>query len=273
MITTAVARARALQVLAGSSELVFGQCSKTAEEEADWITRHMANKQGRLSSDALEAALERRVRDRLPMAHVTGTATLCGLAFKSDRRALIPRSYIAELLDNWPEDVRMPETCLDLCCGNANLAIAAALRLPTVEKCVASDVSREALELAQENVALHRMESRVTLVQSDMFANVSGRFDLILCNPPYVRRSEMKKLPREFKHEPALALEGGSDGLDYVRIVMREYDRFLAPGGRLIMEVGWDQEAALERHFPDTEFEYAETSAGEGPVVIVEKKT
>ncbi len=274
MISAAAARARALQVLSSNSEVVFGQCSKTAEEEADWVSSFLSNKQRRVSAAALDEALQQRVVQRVPMAHVTGFAALCGITFRTDKRALIPRSYIAEQLENWPADVRPPKTCLDLCCGNANLAIAAALRLPSIESCVAADVSSEALDLARENVLLHKVQHKVELVQSDMFAQLEGRsFDLILCNPPYVRRSAMAKLPEEFRREPALALEGGSDGLDFVRIVMREHTRFLTAGGHLILEVGWGQQAALKRQFPTVEFEYAETSAGEGPVVIVEKKT
>ena len=273
MLSVAAAQVRALQVLAGNTQLVFGQCSKNAEEEAEWLISFLADGHGQVSAAALDEALQRRVRNREPMAHVTGFATLCGLTFKTDRRALVPRSYIAELLENWPADVKS-QTCLDLCCGNGNLAIAAALRIPSLRSCVATDVSSEALELARENVALHKVDEKVSLLQSDMFARVEGRaFDLILCNPPYVRRSAMAKLPEEFRHEPEVALAGGSDGFDFVRTVLCESNRFLTSRGHLILEVGWGQKAALKREFPHVDFEFAETSAGEGPVVVVQKKT
>ncbi len=287
MLSAAKARSVALSALRAAPYLVFGQGSKSAEEEAEWLVtwllrqatpdkkkRQEATLSGAtVSSALLSQSLTRRIRYREPMAFITGFTTLCGLEFCCDERALIPRSYIAELLSEWPSHL-LPSSCLDLCTGNGNLAVSAALRIASIQSVIGSDISEAALQLAQKNVEMHGVGKRVRLVRGDLFESVSNfKFDLILCNPPYVKRSAMRKLPEEFLKEPQSALDGGETGLDFCVTVAREsLSKYLTVGGVLVLETGWGQMAAMRRLFPRNNVEFIETSAGVGPVMVVQRK-
>jgi ribosomal protein L3 glutamine methyltransferase len=197
----------------------------------------------------VEHLLESRIKQRIPTAYLLNEAWLDGMAFHVDRRVIIPRSHIAFLL----KDLRIaPRRILDLCTGSGCLAILAARAFPNA-RVDASDISHAALAVAAQNVEKHRLKQRIRLIRSDLFAQLKGRYDLILCNPPYVSTPSMRRLPREYRYEPGIALAGGRQGLDYVARILDESPRFLNPGGLLVCEVG-DNKAALERTYPRTAF-------------------
>jgi ribosomal protein L3 glutamine methyltransferase len=197
----------------------------------------------------VEHLLERRIKERIPAAYLLNEAWLDGMAFYVDRRVIIPRSHIAFVL----KDLRVaPRRILDLCTGSGCLAILAARAFPRAEV-DASDISRAALAVAAHNVRKHRLKKRIRLIRSDLFGSIRGRYDLIICNPPYVSTPSMRRLPREYRYEPGLALAGGRHGLDYVVQIIDESPRFLKPGGLVVCEVG-DNKAALERACPRRSF-------------------
>ncbi len=220
--------------------------------------------------------IARRVEERLPAAYLTGRTYLMGVPFRSDTRALAPRSFIAELLrsplfDGTDEGIALIEdpllvtSVLDLCTGGGSLAIFAAYSFPNAEV-DGADLSPQALSLAAENVADHGLEDRVRLFQGDLFEAVSERtYDLIITNPPYVGREVMEALPQEFRHEPAMALDGGEDGFDIVRRILAEAGNHLNPGGGLLCEIGTDRDL-LEAEYPDTSFLWLDTEGSEGEV-------
>jgi len=197
--------------------------------------------------ERIEDLLEKRIKQRIPAAYLLNEAWLDGLPFYVDRRVIIPRSHIAFLLKDLPV---APRRILDLCTGSGCLAILAARAFPNAQV-DASDISSAALEVAAQNVRKHRFEKRIRLIRSDLFGTIRGRYDLILCNPPYVSTPSMRRLPREYRYEPGIALAGGRQGLDYVARILAASARFLKPGGLLVCEVGGNK-AALERAYPRT---------------------
>jgi ribosomal protein L3 glutamine methyltransferase len=214
-------------------------------------------------SSRVEALLARRIAERRPAAYLTGEAWFAGLRFVVDPRVLVPRSPIAELIERgyapWVDAARI-ERLLDLCTGSGCIAIASALALPDAEV-HATELSADALAVARANVALHGLERRVQLHQGDLWAGAPGLFDLIVTNPPYVDSAEMAALPAEHRHEPALGLAAGADGLDLARRILREAPAHLAPGGALFCEVGASA-AALEAAFPRVAFTWIEFERG-----------
>ena len=241
-----------------SARLHYGHGTANAQDEAAFlvlrglglpfdapadrrVTPREAARVGRL--------LQLRLRERVPVAYLLNEAWLAGQSFYVDRRVIIPRSHIAFLL----KELGRPKHVLDLCTGSGCLAILAARAFPRA-RVDGSDVSAGALAVAKRNVAMHRLRNRVRLVQSDLMSGLGRRhYDLILCNPPYVTGPAMRALPREYGHEPRMALAGGKDGLDLVhRIMHQAYDR-LQPNGRLVCEIG-DSRKALLRLFPRTPF-------------------
>lgn len=262
------------------ARLAFGHGTTNARDEAAWLLCHalriefddFSALQGRavnaVTARRIEVLVRRRIATRAPLAYVLGEAWLAGHRFHVDRRVIVPRSHIAELL---PDGLRAwmprggPRRILDLCTGSGCLAILAALAYPRA-RVDASDVSAAALAVARRNVAAYRLGRRVRLVRSDLFAALGrDRYDLILCNPPYVPVSEMRRLPPEYRREPALALASGVDGLDFVRRLLSAAHRHLAPRGVLVVEVG-DGRRAVERAFPRLPLTWLATSAGSGPV-------
>lgn len=226
---------------------------------------------------AIVELIETRCSTRQPAAYLTGEAWLRGVCFRSDARALVPRSLIAEALDtslagyltHFPRPDGWPASILDLCTGGGSLAVLAALRYP-LARIVGSDLSGQALSLARENLALHAVGDQVTLVEGDLFDPLKGRcFDLILCNPPYVNERSMKALPQEFRAEPRAALAGGADGMDIVRRVIANSAAHLSPGGLLILEIGHEADH-FEQAFATLEFSYLPIEAGERMLVLVE---
>ena len=193
----------------------------------------------------VNSLVEKRIRKKIPAAYLLREAWLDGQRFYVDERVIVPRSHIAFIL----KDLPAPRTVLDLCTGSGCLAVLAARAFPRA-RVTASDLSADALAVARRNVARHR---RIRLVQSDLFAKLDGRFDLIVTNPPYVPASSMKRLPDEYRREPALALGAGRDGLDLVRRILAQARRHLSKDGILVCEVG-EARRALEKAYPRLPF-------------------
>jgi ribosomal protein L3 glutamine methyltransferase len=215
--------------------------------------------------------IERRVKKRVPVAYLLGEAWLQGYQFCVDSRVIIPRSFIAELLKDhlapWVTDPGAVRSVLDLCTGSGCLAVIAA-DLFTHAKVDAIDISVDALAVAARNIEDYGLGDRVHVTESDLFQALgASRYDLILCNPPYVTDQALSKLPREYSHEPTLALAGGPDGLDVVRRVVSEARAHLNPQGLLVVEVG-DCRAAVEHEYPRLPLTWATTSAGDDMVFV-----
>lgn len=258
-----------------SGRIRFGQGTLHARDEARWLAL-AALKLPVDSADEIEAQpltprqiacvqklFDRRVQERLPAAYITGTAWLKGYAFKVDQRVIIPRSFIAELILErfypWIQKPSCVKRILDLCTGSGCLAIIAADCFPKATV-VAADLSRDALKVAAINVRRHGLADRITLAQGDLFDALKAghrdthkSFDLILCNPPYVPHTKRKGLPKEFLHEPEMALMADDKGMALVQRVICEAGRFLTPKGLLVMEIGHERKACdamMARDFP-----------------------
>lgn len=217
--------------------------------------------------------LKSRTVSRKPAAYITGEAFMQGHRFLVDERVIVPRSFIGELLDDqltpW---INAPEAnlrVLDLCTGSGCIGIYAALAFEnaTVD-CV--DLSEDALEVTNANIALYGLESRVSAIHSDLFTKVSGTYDVILTNPPYVNSTSMSQLPKEYLHEPNMALAGGADGMDIIRQIIQDAPKFLKPHGILIIELGNEREF-FETAFPSLSPIWLEVSAGDDQVLLLKQ--
>jgi ribosomal protein L3 glutamine methyltransferase len=238
----------------------------------DKVTARTRERKVSASGQAKVAALiERRVRERIPVVYLTGQTWFAGMPFTVDPRVLIPRSPIAELIEQhftpWIDPARVKDI-LDIGTGSGCIAIACAAAFPKA-KVDGADISAEALEVAATNVRRHRLGRRVRLVKSDHFKGLGGRsYDIIVSNPPYVGAREMRSLPAEYRHEPALALAAGPAGLDSVRVILNEARRHLKPGGVLVVEVG-NTETAVRRAFPKLPFTWLDFERGGGGVFLL----
>jgi ribosomal protein L3 glutamine methyltransferase len=271
----------------GEAKLAFGHGTTNAYDEAAYLLLHALN----LPLDRLEPfldarltqperlqlaqLLERRIDQRIPAAYLTHEAWLGPFRFYVDERVIIPRSFIAELIpDGLAPFVGPTESitaALDLCTGSGCLAILLAHAYPNADV-DAVDISTDALTVAQRNVADYGLADRINLIRSDLFANVSGKaYDLIISNPPYVTAVAMEDLPPEYRHEPALALSGGEDGLDAVRAILADAPRFLNPGGTLVVEVGFNR-AAVELAFPRLPFVWLQTATSGESVFLLKRE-
>lgn len=266
------------------AELFFGHGTDNAHDEAAYLILHTLHLpidtldpylDARLLPQEISAVLlqlEARVARRVPAAYLTHEAWLGEHRFYVDERVIVPRSFIAELLRErlqpWvesPDDIR---SALDMCTGSGCLAILTALAFPGAQV-DAVDSSADALEVARRNVAEYEMDQQVRLVKSDLFGSLQGmRYDLIISNPPYVNMHSMNKLPQEYLREPKMALASGADGLDHIRVILRESRNYLNNNGFLIVECGHNRDA-VEAAFPAVAFTWLDVSAGDDVVFLL----
>jgi ribosomal protein L3 glutamine methyltransferase len=222
----------------------------------------------------IDALIDERIATRKPAAYLTGEAWLQGVPFTIDERAIVPRSLIAEVIADGTADAWLgapTRRVLDLCTGNGSLAVLAALAWPEAHV-DATDLSADALAVARLNVERHDLGDRITLLQGDGLAAVAGRrYDLIVCNPPYVNSASMAALPPEYGAEPALALAGGEDGMDFIRGLVADAPAHLADGGVLVIEIGHEA-AHFEAAFPALEFAYLPTHDTDDQLVLVTRE-
>jgi ribosomal protein L3 glutamine methyltransferase len=221
----------------------------------------------------VEALVTQRIGSRKPAAYLTQEAWLQGVPFYVDERAIVPRSFIAELLADGTIDPWLgghTRRVLDLCTGNGSLAVLAAMAYPDVQV-DAADISEDALAVARINVERHGLQDRVRLAISDGLAALPGPYDLILCNPPYVNAASMAQLPAEYLAEPALALAGGADGMDFVRGLLRDAPARMSDRAVLVLEIGNERDH-FEAAFPGLEAVWLETSAGDDQVLLLTRE-
>lgn len=262
--------------------VAFGHGTTNAFDEAAWLVlwrlglpldaldEHAERGLSAAERAAVDALVQERIATRKPAAYLTGEAWLQGVPFHVDERVIVPRSFIAELLAEGTIDPWLDETThdvLDLCTGNGSLAVLAAMAWPDV-RVDAADLSADALAVARLNVERHGLGDRIRLVESDGLAALPGPYDLILCNPPYVNADSMAALPAEYRAEPALALAGGADGMDFIRALLRDAPSRLREHGMLVLEIG-NERAHFEAAFPRLEAVWLEVSAGAEQVLLL----
>ena len=282
-MTLAELMAQGCQMLQ-SSAVALGQGTLEMADEAAWLVLWRLglplDTDPQMHADPLSveqiqsclALLQQRIDQRLPSAYLTREAWLQGVDFYVDERCIVPRSLIAEVLadgtiDAWLSD--QTRQVLDLCTGNGSLAVLAALAWPEVQV-TGADISHDALAVAAINVERHGLQDRVQLVHSDGLAALPGPFDLILCNPPYVCQAGMDALPAEYRAEPELALAGGTDGMDFVRALLRDLPSRLSPDGVLVLEIG-NERAYFEAAFAHLSPTWLVTSAGQDQVLLLQR--
>ena len=266
--------------------LTFGHSYDNALDEATHLVLHALHLPHDLSPNYGHAKLveeekqrvlalfERRVRERKPVAYLTGEAWFAGLLFKVDERVLVPRSPIAELIQSgfspWLEDIEV-ERALDLCTGSGCIGIAMASHNPNWQVDVV-DISDDALELANANVRFQDVQERVRVIKSDLFGALQGEvYDLIVSNPPYVTEQEFADLPPEYSHEPALGLKAGHDGLDFALRILAAAPAHLSEQGLLIVEVG-ESEHALVELLPRVPFTWIEFNVGQMGIFALDRR-
>jgi len=263
--------------------LSFGHGTDNAFDEAAYLILHSLHLpldrlepflDAALSPSEIEttrALIQARIDKRLPAAYLTNEAWLGDFRFYVDERVIVPRSHIAELLREqlapWIADADAVQRGLDLCTGSGCLAILLAHAFPAAHV-DATDLSTEALEVARHNVNDYGLHSRVALHQCNLFGNLTGPYDVIISNPPYVDSGTMQGLPAEYRAEPTLALAGGDDGLEVIRPILEQAGKHLAPDGVLVVEVGHDR-PVLEEAYPDLPFVWLETRAGDDFVFLL----
>lgn len=268
------------------ANLFFGHGSASAYDEAAYLilkTLHLPLDQldpfldARLTDNERKQVLDliaRRISDRIPAAYLTHEAWLGDYSFYVDERVIVPRSFIAELLQTqlspWVTQPDHISTALDLCTGSGCLAILLAHCFEHAH-IDAVDISSDALEVARKNVLAYDLQDRVNLIQSNFFSELSEQcYDLIISNPPYVNAESMDALPEEYRHEPDLALASGEEGLDATHLILQNAAQYLTHDGLLIVEIGHNRDV-LEQAYPQIPFTWLETSAGEEFVFLLKR--
>ncbi len=273
-----------------SAQLSFGHGTANAHDEAAWLVlwrlglpldTDLSDEPGsvqgqRVTPEQLaqvDALLQERITSRKPAAYLTREAWLQGVSFYVDERAIVPRSFIAELLADGSVDEFLGEhthQVLDLCTGNGSLAVLAAMAWPDIAV-TGADISPDALDVARINVERHGLADRIALQLSDGLASLPGPWDLILCNPPYVNATSMAQLPAEYLAEPALALAGGADGMDFIRQLLKDAPSRMGENAVLLLEIGNEREH-FEAAFPRLPVYWIDTSAGEDQVLLITRE-
>lgn len=277
-----------------AAQLAYGHGTSTPRDEAIWLTLWQLGQP--LDSDvdacaehpvsdedwsAVMALIERRITTRQPAAYLTREAWLQGVPFYVDERVIVPRSFIAELIANADGAESIDDwlgahthRVLDLCTGNGSLAVLAALAWPDVSV-DAADISPDALAVARINVERHGLQDRIRLIESDGWSRLPQRYDLIICNPPYVSRASMDTLPPEYRAEPLISLDGGllggDDGMDFVRHLLNHALDHMTDDAVMVLEIGNEREH-FERAFPALLSYWPQTTSGEGPVLLLTRE-
>lgn len=270
-----------------AGQVSFGHGSDNAWDEAVYLVLHTLH----LPLDTLDpfldarvlpeeraqvlAVLDKRVSERVPAPYLTNEAWLRGRRFYVDHRVIVPRSPIAELLDDslspWVDDPETVQYVLDMCTGSGCLAVLAALAFPFAHV-DGVDISPSALEVAMHNVGAYNLHDRVFLHCSDLFQKLAPRqYDVIICNPPYVNAGSMDALPQEYRHEPEMALAGGDDGMDLVRRILADAPAYMAPKGILVLEIGHER-AHFEAAFPQLEPVWLDSSEASDQIVLLTRE-
>ncbi|MBB2981491.1 50S ribosomal protein L3 N(5)-glutamine methyltransferase [Paraburkholderia tropica] len=270
-----------------SAQLSFGHSSSNAYDEAAYLVLHTLHLpldlldpflDARLAPEEIEKVLgviERRANDRVPAAYITQEAWMHGLRFYVDERVIVPRSFIGELLADglqpYVEDPEQVGAVLELCTGSASLAILAAHAFPNAD-IDAVDLSAPALEVAKRNVHEHDLDDQISLFEGDLYAPLpERRYDVIITNPPYVNADSMAALPPEYRHEPEMALAGGTDGMDIVRRIIKDARNWLTDDGVLVVEIGNEREN-VEAAFGGLDLVWLSTSAGDDQVFLIQAR-
>ena len=273
-----------------SAGIAFGHGTTNADDEAAWLVLwrlglpldaplgddidSVENQAVTPAGRALVATLfEERISTRKPAAYLTREAWLQGVSFYVDERTIVPRSLIAELIADGSFDEWLGEhtqQVLDLCTGNASLAVLSAMAWPEVHV-TGADICPDALAVARINVDRHRLQERIALVQSDGLAKLPGPWDLIICNPPYVNASSMAALPPEYRAEPVLALAGGSDGMDFIAQLLQQAPACMSEHAVLVLEIG-NERSFFEARFAQLPVFWLDTSAGEDQVLLITRE-
>jgi len=265
------------------AELYYGHGMASALDEAVYLCLYALYLPHEFSEKYFDTALTtdekqavfnvlmRRVNEKLPAAYLTGEAWFAGLPFVVNENVLVPRSPIAELIEKqfspWIEAEKV-ESILDLCCGSGCIGIASAYAFDCADVDMV-DISEEAIEVAEENVARHQLDDRVCVIQSDLFENVPPRqYDIIVSNPPYVDAEDMASLPDEYHHEPELGLAAGEDGLDLVIPMLQQARQFLTDQGILLVEVG-NSQFALQEAYPHVPFCWLDFERGGSGIFLI----
>ncbi len=269
-----------------ASDIFYGHGTDNAYDEAVWLVMsalHLPMDTLNNFFDAritiaerskLSQLLEQRISSHTPTAYLVKEAWLQGLKFFVDERVLVPRSFIAELLNDdlspWIEYPELVESAADICTGSGCLGVMLASAFPNAAVDVV-DISTDALDVANINIANYGLEDQITAIQSDMFTALKGRkYDVIISNPPYVDAPSMAELPAEYRNEPQIALGSGNDGLDHTHTLLREAGHYLNENGILIVEIGHNRDA-LQAAYPNIAFNWLEVSSGNEFVFLLTK--
>ena len=272
-----------------AANLHYGHGAIDAQSEALWIVSKQLDLSPAEALDHLEdsisedlqqkasAIADTRISTRKPLAYILGEAWLMGVPFYCDERSIVPRSFIAELIVDGHLEPWLPPSgkVLDLCTGNGSLAILMALSCPDVEVS-ATDLSLQALSLAAKNLDRHNLTEQIEVYQGDLFENIptpseGQKFDLIICNPPYVNAQTMANLPKEYHAEPEMSLAGGSDGMDIIRRIITNAKEYLSENGALVLEIG-NEASNFIAAFPEIRVTWLEVSAGDDQVLLIQSE-
>jgi ribosomal protein L3 glutamine methyltransferase len=268
-----------------NSDIFFGHGALSAIDEAVWlvssvlkikfkdINKHLNNTVSDEDANKINLIKTMRIEQRIPLAYLLNEAWLKDVEFYIDERALIPRSLIADLIEDdfypWIESIHNINSVLDLCCGSGCLGILLAKSYPHLDVDLI-DISQHALEVARINIEKHNLQKRVAAIQSNLFEHCQKKYDLIVTNPPYVNANAMTKLPSEYQKEPQLALASGEDGLDLTRIIIKNAKKYLNDNGKIFIEIGHNRDV-VDEVFRDLNLWWVDTESGSDYIFMLEK--